>query len=389
MAIDLAEVLTAISLVAGPDRAVRAALGVLEPELLIAALPVLQPAALSHATRSLLRRHEAGLLGDLRTRLATALGVPIPAGRKLVRVRPATVLVLLGAGFAVHLLLPQLGEVAKAWSTLRSSDWVLVMYAAGASAATYLAAALVLNAASPVPLPYDRCVTIAVAGSFANRFAPGGLGRAGLVISSINKAGASISAATSALGLAGTSGLLVHSAGLLILGALYGGGLTLDLSHPSVRWFLVVTAVLAGMAAVLLSIRRLRQAALRAVRDASETIRAATHEPRRLVRLLAGSAALNVLYIACFDISLRAVSGSVGAGEIALVYLGGAAVGAASPTPGGLGAEEVALTAGLIAAGSPTETAVAGVVLFRLLTYWAPILPGGLAFTWLQRRRLA
>ena len=67
----------------------------------------------------------------------------------------------------------------------------------------------------------------------------------------------------------------------------------------------------------------------------------------------------------------------------AAAYLVAAAVAAASPTPGGLVAMEAALVVGLTAAGAPAGPAVAGVLAFRLLTFWLPILPG-----WLAYRRL-
>ena len=44
---------------------------------------------------------------------------------------------------------------------------------------------------------------------------------------------------------------------------------------------------------------------------------------------------------------------------------------------------EAALVVGLTAAGAQTGPAVAGVLAFRLLTFWLPILPG-----WLAYRRL-
>ena len=46
---------------------------------------------------------------------------------------------------------------------------------------------------------------------------------------------------------------------------------------------------------------------------------------------------------------------------------------------------ESAVTAGLVAAGMPNDTAVPAVFLFRLGTFWLPILPGYVAFRWMQR----
>ena len=69
----------------------------------------------------------------------------------------------------------------------------------------------------------------------------------------------------------------------------------------------------------------------------------------------------------------------------ALVYLVGSAVATAAPTPGGLGATEAALVAGYTAIGVAGSTAFAAVMLFRLITFWLPILPGWFALVNLQR----
>ena len=56
------------------------------------------------------------------------------------------------------------------------------------------------------------------------------------------------------------------------------------------------------------------------------------------------------------------------------------------PTPGGLGAVEAALAAGLTATGMAAATAVSAVLLFRLLTFWLPVPVGWAAFNFLERR---
>ena len=58
------------------------------------------------------------------------------------------------------------------------------------------------------------------------------------------------------------------------------------------------------------------------------------------------------------------------------------------PTPGGLGGFEAALVAGLTALHIAAGPAVAAVLTFRLLTFWLPIVPGFIAFRWLQRRQV-
>jgi uncharacterized protein (TIRG00374 family) len=66
--------------------------------------------------------------------------------------------------------------------------------------------------------------------------------------------------------------------------------------------------------------------------------------------------------------------------------LGAAAIAAASPTPGGLGAIEAALVAGLTGVGIHAGPAVAAVIVYRLSTYWLPIVPGWISWRVLQKR---
>ncbi len=83
---------------------------------------------------------------------------------------------------------------------------------------------------------------------------------------------------------------------------------------------------------------------------------------------------------------MLAFGGELPLATVGAVYLVGSAVASAAPTPGGLGAIEAALVGGLVAAGLETAVAVPAVLLFRLATFWLPILPGWLSFRWLQRQ---
>ena len=70
---------------------------------------------------------------------------------------------------------------------------------------------------------------------------------------------------------------------------------------------------------------------------------------------------------------------------MAVVYLTASAVGSLVPTPGGLGAIEALMSAGLTAAGMHGAAAVSAVLLYRLLTFWLPVPIGWLALRYLER----
>jgi glycosyltransferase 2 family protein len=113
---------------------------------------------------------------------------------------------------------------------------------------------------------------------------------------------------------------------------------------------------------------------------------AVVQQPRKLAEGIGGALLLTAAYILCLDASIRALGGSVALASTAVVYLTGSALGSAVPTPGGLGAVEAALTAGLTAAGLPGATAVSAVLLFRALTFWLPVPVGWGALNYLERR---
>jgi uncharacterized protein (TIRG00374 family) len=108
--------------------------------------------------------------------------------------------------------------------------------------------------------------------------------------------------------------------------------------------------------------------------------------PRKILTGLGGTLLLTTAFVICLEASIRAFGGSLSWTAVAVVFLTGNALGSAAPTPGGLGAVEGALSLGLTLSGLPAETATSAVLLYRVLTFWLPVLPGWAAFTYLQRK---
>jgi glycosyltransferase 2 family protein len=95
---------------------------------------------------------------------------------------------------------------------------------------------------------------------------------------------------------------------------------------------------------------------------------------------------ITLAYIGGLAASVQAFGGGPGIILIGAVYLGAAAIAAAAPSPGGLGAIEAALVAGLTGVGMQAGPAVSAVLLYRLATYWLPVAPGWLSWRALVRR---
>ena len=72
-----------------------------------------------------------------------------------------------------------------------------------------------------------------------------------------------------------------------------------------------------------------------------------------------------------------------------LIYSLSVIVGAAIPTPGGLGGVEASLTAGIVAThGASASVALAAVLTYRLVSYWLPVVAGSVSLVAVERLKL-
>lgn len=386
----MAELLASLAVLVGAERAVASATAVLGSEAVAAAVPLLQPLALSTATRGSLRRRQ-GLLAELHAR-AAAGAVQVPRLEPLVRVQPAMLLLLLGGLFAVHLLLPQVGELRQTLDALSRARWLWLAAGLVAAAGSYLAAGLALVGSAGPELALGRTTAVQLATSFANPLAPAGLGGAGLNARYLQRAGLTRADAAAAVAVSLGAGALVHAGGLLVAIAVTGRTGVGDVRLPS-GWPVLI-AVVAGLAlaGVVVWVPALRRRVLprrRVLWPAWQGVlglRATLRRPAKAARLLGGSGGVTACYILALYASLEAFGADLPLAKVAVAYLGGAAVASVSPTPGGLGALEAALVAGLTAVGGPAGPVIAGVLTFRLLTFWLPVLPGWLVLRVLRAR---
>jgi uncharacterized protein (TIRG00374 family) len=99
---------------------------------------------------------------------------------------------------------------------------------------------------------------------------------------------------------------------------------------------------------------------------------------------VAASLLTSLAYAVTLFVAVRAYGGEIPLAGAVVVYLGAGLVGSVAPTPGGIGAVEAALVAGLSAIGVPAAVALPAALLYRTMTFWLPTLPGWFSLRWLQ-----
>ena len=387
---DVCELLCSTATVVGAEPAVSLAIGGLGSEAVARATPRIQALALSGATQTAMKHHK-GLLDEVREQVAAQTGVEAPPLAKLQRIRPRTLVMTALLFFAVWFLIPQLTELPRIMVQIREADWNWAILALGFSMLTYLGAALSLSSSVSPRLSVRATTWVTLAGSFVNRVTPAKVGAVALNLRYLQKQGFETAVAGASVGLYQLVGTVTHLSLLLVFGVIARNTVSPADLLPKGTVLLIAAAVILttiGLALGLPKIRRMITAFLRPqMKKVGESLLELLRHPIRLVVMVFGSAILTLSYIGALWASIQAFGGGgISLAGIAVVFLAGASLAAAAPTPGGIGAVEAALIAGLTAIGLASAIAVPAVFLYRLATFWVPILPGWLGFHVLQRR---
>lgn len=384
---DVAQLLVETALRVGAAPAVDAAHQVLGADALGRALPLLQPVVLQPSTRSALKDGEGDLLEELRTETQQAAGVEAIELAKVRRIDLKSVVSLVGGTVLGYYVISLASDWADIWDTLRTADWSLIPLLLVLMALQYVAGALGLMGSVNQPLALGRSTQIMYAQSFLNRFTPANAGGMALRTRYLQKSGIDLTVAASAVGLTSVASGIVQVVFLILCVTWANTSLDLDrISLPSGSVILVVAVAIGALVGVVLAStwgrQKVRPWLSRTWADAWGNLRELGRDPSKMGLLLGGPLMSKVVTMGAFVVSARALGVSTPLSTLAGLYMVATTVGGAVPTPGGVGGIEAALTAALTAVGIEPATAASIVLLFRLITFWLPVLPGW----WFLRR---
>ena len=304
-------------------------------------------------------------------------------------------------------LLPQLRRGIQELGDVPAPQWQWLVVVVAAIAVSYLFSALSLSLAAGRRLPLGRSVLVQFAAAAANRVTPASAG--GVLINTrfLLRQGLSVGEAAAAVMVRGLAYVAVSIGCVAALGpsvaASFGARVASAITDTDTGW-----PALAGLVLVLLIVTGLRlwqrrglvaarfmrshtaqrvlPRARAAIDDAARTTRQLARSPMRSILLILLAVAVKAASVLTLLAALWAFHGDVGTWRVAVVYLVGVTTAEAIPVPAGLGTVDAALLAGLVGAGATAGATLAAVIVFRLLTFWAPVIPGAIASDVLRRR---
>lgn len=288
----------------------------------------------------------------------------------------------------VFVLLPESGSFAESIEIMRGANWAYVFCAIVLIFLTFPTAAFTLLCLSLKPLRFFRTFQIQLASGFAGKLAPAGIGGFALNTRYLTKQKHSVVEASAVMAVNGSLGFMGHI--LIIVAAFTFGSQTLSdtisVSLPVTTWLLIVLGV-ACLLLLLVVIGPIRRRLQKIAKDMRTVSKYYQKRPLALIKAFVGASLVTLLFASALNLCAYALGFDLTPLQVLLVYTAGTIGIALTPTPGGLGGAEAALTAALVAVGLETSQALSVALLYRLLSYWLPILPGLITFQYCLKRK--
>ncbi len=388
--IDVAEMLVACTVLVGPERALDQAVKAGWGDAVGRALPYLQRAALTPHLRDLARSHEVGLK-DLRTAAAAATGQDAPEIAPLRRVRSQDLLLTAALIFAAYLLITQLAQIGFGTivDEVSKADPVWIVVALVLAQSTFIGSGVSVRGAVMTPLALLPCVVLQSAIKFVNLTVPSSAGRIGVNIRFLQRMGAPLPQAVAAGAVDDASETIVQVALFLLVipfvdiqadsSQLHGAG-------PDGRLIAALAAALVLSVIVVLAVPKLHAKVVPPVRAALSGLWSVARDRHKRLELFGGNVGSELLYALALGATCLAYGVHLNLAELVFINTAASVLSSVIPVPGGIGAAEASLSAGLIAVGVDESTAFAIAITQRLCTFYLPPIWGYLSLKWLSRK---
>jgi uncharacterized membrane protein YbhN (UPF0104 family) len=298
-------------------------------------------------------------------------------------------LLLLGLSLvAVYVVIPQIGNFRHSLPLIPQANFADLWLALLCTVATYVTAAGTYWFLALHRLSYARTALVQVAGMFVNRLLPAGIGGMGVNYAYLRRSKHTATEAASVVTVNNVFGTVGHGLLLAVLLVLYHQALPqLQLWQVRDNAQLIILVTIAVLIVWAILYRRYGKRLQQGLRGFLKQLLAYRHRPLYLSAALVSSMLLTLSNVLGLWFCVAAMHADISFMALFLVFSFGIALGAATPTPGGLGGVEAGLVAGLVACNIDEAVALAIVLIYRLLTYWLPLLVGAVAFIFSQHKR--
>jgi glycosyltransferase 2 family protein len=292
--------------------------------------------------------------------------------------------------FAAYLIISQLAEIGFGTIAheLRDAEPVWVLLALLLAQSTFVGSGVSVRGAVPAPLPLLPCVVLQSAIKFVNLTVPSSAGRIAMNLRFLQQLGVSRAQALAAGAVDDLSNTIVQ-AGLFLLVLPFAGASVEVQFHgtgPDTRLLVAIGVALLVSALVVAFVPKVHDRVVPGVKSALSGLWSVARDRKKRVELFGGTAASELLYAISLGATCLAYGVHLNVAQLVFVNTSASVLSGLIPVPGGIGAAEAAISAGLIAMGVDKSTAFAVALTQRLSTFYLPPIWGYFGLRWLQRK---
>ncbi len=230
-----------------------------------------------------------------------------------------------------------------------------------------------------------------LAGAGPGRIIPGGLGHISMAAVHLRKLGLKIQSAV-VIPIANNFIGLIVNAFVVILAVIYHPTLIDDIANnlsTQVIFFISILIIaFITLAQWLLHARGTRKTVAKFFRRWNKLFKELFAHPNRLAKVGAIALIITLGHVLMLMLASKALGFYINPVDSLIALSVGVLMGKAIPTPGGIGAVEAGTITALIVLGYDTTQATSAALLFRVATYWQPLIPGTLAYLYLREKKL-
>lgn len=243
----------------------------------------------------------------------------------------------------------------------------------------------------PKRLNLFNTVLAHLAGAGPGRIIPGGIGNLSISALHLKKSGLSIEQSIGVVLTNNLIGLITNV--LLLIGVLFirpetTSVITENVSSQQIYFALAILVSIIVIGQWLMHARGTKKEVHKAAKEWKSVFLNFSVHPTRVFSVIMIGFMIALVHAFMIDLSSFALGVHLDFTDAIIAMSFGVIVGSIFPTPGGVGGVEAGITAALVVLGYDAAPAASIAVLFRVATYWQPLIPGTLAYLYLREKKL-
>ena len=236
-------------------------------------------------------------------------------------------------------------------------------------------AALSYMALSLKKLKFSRTLIMQFASNTLNKLLPAGIGAMGANYLYLRRNHLSTISSATTVAINNFLGVIASIFLLLIL-LLSNPSFSLKLSRVDFGTIILLTLAIIIIVIIIFFVRSIHYKLMRLVHSFLRQLVTYREHKLRLFGAFMSQLSLAFFNILSLTLSMHTVGGNLNILEVMIIYSLAIWFGSLIPAPGGFGSVDAGLVAAFVAYGTALPQALATVLVFRLLNFWAPLLIG-------------